>query len=602
MATWKMKISVLDNLGGANARASSSYLVIPFLDSTYKKYGQSVFKMINNANHRLLDAKYKDACIAIDGKFKDAMINIATLTVSHNSAITGGSSSSSKTKKVSSDGKKKSSRISISTSTSTRKNKNLNTLGAGLIQIYMVRINDAIGAIGGADSKLEEIRVAGHLIFSVLKGNFIRRVNIMPLLDSSHGGEKESAKNKGLILALLEGIMLSSYKFDKYKTAKALERQDTKEVYHLEDVYLITAPRARASKKDITRDISRLETIVASVFLARDLVNEPANDRRFDRFMARIKEFIGAFAVPVELEVWDKEKLEEVGMGLHLGVGKGSTPENAPRMLIVKYHPRPPASTSARLADGEGKGKRQEPAWVLLGKGITFDTGGLDLKSSKAMLDMKSDLSGAAAVVAFLLGYAACRGRRCIYAMCPFAENSISSKAVKPSDVLTAYDGRTVEIVDTDAEGRLLLADALAYTVATWPGARVMDLATLTGQAEDVSGKAFSVVLSSNAEKETAELIEKSEVINEALVRLPLLEKESSKLESNVADIKNLAFKSTADIIMSALFMKQFIRPETGWIHVDIAGPAYRVDEVIKYASPEASGVGVRLLFEYFSS
>jgi leucyl aminopeptidase len=276
-------------------------------------------------------------------------------------------------------------------------------------------------------------------------------------------------------------------------------------------------------------------------------------------------------------------------MGLILGVGKGSNPINAPSVLIIKY------------SSSHSKSKDEIPEWVLLGKGITFDTGGLDLKNSQDMLDMKSDLSGAAAVVAFLLGYAMCGGKKSIYAMCPFAENSISAGSIKPTDVLTAYDGRTVEIVDTDAEGRLVLADAIAYIVATWPTAHIMDLATLTGQAEDISGKAFSCVLSVNAERETNELIEKSLVINEALVKLPMLEKEISKLESNIADIKNVNYKSSADIIMSSLFMKQFIKPNTKWIHIDIAGPSFQIDEVIKYASPEASGVGVRLLFEYFS-
>jgi leucyl aminopeptidase len=299
--------------------------------------------------------------------------------------------------------------------------------------------------------------------------------------------------------------------------------------------------------------------------------------------------------VPVELDIWDKSQLEKMGMGLILGVGKGSTVENAPHMVIMKYHPRGRSN-----GKGIGTDKDSSPDWVLLGKGITFDTGGLDLKKPSSMLEMKSDLSGAAAIISFLLGYAANGGKRCIYTVCPFAENSISSSAIKPSDVLKAYDGRTVEVVDTDAEGRLVLADVLAYTVKKWPNARVMDLATLTGQAESISGKAFSCVLSVNADEETADLIEKSNIINEALVRLPLLDKELSKLESNVADIKNVNYKSSADIIMSSLFMKQFIKPGTKWIHIDIAGPAFSADEVVKYASPEASGVGVRLLFEYF--
>lgn len=583
-----MKINVLQHLP-----ENSSYVVIPFLESTHKKYGRSVFKMINNCiggtGSITLDDKYKDACAAIDEKFHDKMINIATLTVSLE--MIGGMRPITKSKKTK--------KVSRSTLKEERTQRNLNSLGTGLIQIYLIRI----GGESGGESKsgemenrdmedrngmMEELRVSGHLIFSLVKSNFIKNVNLVPALEGNGLDIKHS------IPALLEGIMLSSYKFDKYKTEKALERQGLKHVYHLENLHLITKGQGT---EYLTSEIDKLEKVIGSVFLARDLVNEPANDNRFERFMARIKEFIKKMQVPVELDIWDKSQLEKMGMGLILGVGKGSTLENAPRMVIMKYHPRGRGSGKGK---GIGTDKDNSPEWVLLGKGITFDTGGLDLKSSKNMLEMKSDLSGAAAVISFLLGYAANGGEKCIYVMCPFAENSIGSSAIKPSDVLRAYDGRTVEVVDTDAEGRLVLADVLAYTVKKWPNARVMDLATLTGQAESISGKAFSCILSVNAEAETTVLIKKSLIINEALVRLPLLDKELSKLESNVADIKNVNYKSSADIIMSSLFMKQFIKQNTKWIHIDIAGPSFGADEVVKYTSPEASGVGVRLLFEYF--
>ena len=574
-----MKINIFTHL----ALKNSSYVVIPFLESTYKKYSQSIFKMINaRIPDIILDDKYKDACKMIDIKFQDKLINIATITVSTN--MLGGSrkkNTISKTKKIT---KKISSstpnpltqsqsQSQSQTHTSAQHTKHLNSLGAGLIQIYMIRISDnSKKSKGKIDTHmLEELRVAGHLIFSILKSNFIKNVNLIQILGSVD-----------TIKSLLEGIMLSSYKFDKYKTNKALERQVSRELFHLENLYLITP-----ESNHLATAITRLEKIVASVFLARDLVNEPANDNRFARFITRAREFIANMHSPIDLEIWEKGQLEKMGMGLILGVGKGSAAENAPRMLVIKYHP---------------SGKNNTPDWVLLGKGITFDTGGLDVKKPGQMLEMKSDLSGAAAVVAFLLGYAAIGGEKCIYVMCPFAENSISASAIKPSDVLTAYDGRTVEVVDTDAEGRLVLADAIAYAVAKWPSARIMDLATLTGQAEDVSGKAFSCVLSSNAERETEELIISSNRINEALVRLPLLDKELGKLESHVADIKNVSYKSSADIILASLFMKQFIKPATKWIHIDIAGPAFKANDVVKYASPEASGVGVRMLFEYFST
>ena len=591
-----MKINVLQHL-----YEKSSYVVIPFLESTHKKYGQSVFKMINNCiggiGNITLDDKYKDACTAIDKKFEDKMINIATITISLE--MIGGMRSITKSKKTK--------KVSI-TRKETITHRNLNSLGTGLIQIYLIRID------GDSESKdkngmLEELRVCGHLIYSLVKSNFIRNINLVPAL--------EGKSQEEFISALLEGVMLSSYKFDKYKTEKALERQDSNKIYHLDNLNLITH-----DTRHIKGTITRLEKVVSCVFLARDLVNEPANDNRVGRVMARIKEFIKntQMDIPVELDIWDKAQLEKMGMGLILGVGKGSTAENAPCIVVMKYNPKGSntlltntsvlgntllTNTSVLgntlLTNTSVLGNTKTPDWVLLGKGITFDTGGLDLKKPGNMLNMKSDLSGAAAVVSFLLGYAATGGKQCIYVMCPFAENSIGSSAVKPSDVLKAYNGSTVEVVDTDAEGRLVLADVISYVVEKWPTARIMDLATLTGQAEDISGKAFSCILSINAETETAELIKKSNVINEALVRIPLLEKELSKLESNVADIKNVNYKSSADIIMSSLFMKQFIKPKTKWIHVDIAGPAFGADEVIKYASPEASGVGVRLLFEYFA-
>jgi len=613
-----MKISILKY-----PLKTLSYVIIPFLESTYKKYNQSIFNMINKNNSIadiILDDKYKDACYSIDEKFKNKMVNIATITISM--TMIGGRRISQLKKTLK---HKKSLETNIqpelestnkitdkitdrfedglTTKKLKKRSRNLNSLGKDLIQIYFIRIDDELqkgdvkDEVDARDVKeemdiynlLEELRVSGHLIYSLLKSNFITNVHFMAI--------EPILEKRDFILALLEGLMLSSYKFDKYKTAKALELQNTKHTYHLENINFLTNKHFKTSKSSIifNNEISRLESIVASVFLARDLVNEPANDNKFEKFNMMIRNFIKTKHIPVELEIWDKAKLNKMGMGLILGVGKGSNSKNAPCVLVIKYNPQP------QNKQKENSSIYEKPEWVLLGKGMTFDTGGLDLKNPKNLLEMKSDISGAAAVISFLLGYASNNGEKCIYAICPFAENSISSSAIKPSDVLKAYDGRTVEVVDTDAEGRLILADVIAYTVKTYPTAKIIDLATLTGQADDISGKAFSCILSVNTETETSRLIKTSNKINEALVRLPLLEKELSKLESNVADLKNYSTKSSADIIMSSLFMKQFIKPHTKWIHIDIAGPAFNADEIIKYSSPEASGVGVRLLFEYFS-
>lgn len=555
-----MKIELtkeIDNITG--------YIVIPFLESYYNSHNNSIYNML--ADILKIDIKYRELCNKIDLKMRDKLINIATMTILRTTKLSNGSKKIKKTKKQ------------------TSANNTLNNLQ----QIYMIKINE----FHNNNALYEELRVTGHLIYNLMKNNYIRNYNLIPLM-------KTYTTDKEIINCIIEGILLSNYKFNKYKTSKTLDNK--KELlYELENIYLVINDTYKNIKK---WNLDKLNIIVKSVFLARDLVNEPANDNRFSRFMIRIKEFIQTMHIQVELEIWNKARLENMGMGLILGVGKGCQPENEPCMLLIKYHPKNNNFTDKNIHNSiisDNNEKDKIPEWVLLGKGITFDTGGLDLKKAKHMLEMKSDLSGAATAISFLLGYAANEGTKCIYVMCPFAENSISSTSVKPSDVLTAYDGRTVEVVDTDAEGRLILADAIAYTVKKWPTAKIINLATLTGQAEEVSGKAFSCILSSNAEQETIDLIKSSNKINEALVRLPLLENEINKLESYVADIKNISYKSSADIIMSSLFLKQFIKKNTKWIHIDIAGTAFNANEVIKYASPEASGVGVRLLFEYFS-
>jgi leucyl aminopeptidase len=417
---------------------------------------------------------------------------------------------------------------------------------------------------------LESLRVVGNTIYNVVKSNGIQSFNLV-----------NTTRYPKYLETILEGVLLSSYRFNKYKTDQALNKLKIK--FYIKSINLVL-PEYTHSPKQITK----LSNIVKSVFIARDLVNEPANTSKASRFITTIKQFISQNKLPIILEVLEQPQLEKLNMGLILGVGKGSSPENAPKILMMHYTG---SNCSANAYD---------PAYVLLGKGITFDTGGLDLKSGKSMIEMKTDLSGASTVCAFLLGYAMNAGEKCITCICPFAENSIGPNATKPSDVLTAYDGKTVEITNTDAEGRLVLADCLAYVVDKYPNAVIVDFATLTGQQEAVSSKMFSNILAVNSDKEVAKMIASGKEINELLVPLPMMENQKSKLESYIADIKNVSFASSADIIMSSLFMRQFIKKNTKWIHIDIAGPSYKVDDVIKYASPEASGIGVRLLFNYF--
>ena len=395
------------------------------------------------------------------------------------------------------------------------------------------------------------------------------------------------------IEAIMEGLLLSSYRFLKYKTEGSLTKK--KDKFNIHKINLVLPLYKKDSNKNnIIDKIKNLLNQIKSVFLTRDLINEPANDGKSQLFIDIVKKYIKDNKIPVSLKVIEKDELEKMGMGLILGVGKASTKINAPRLLFLKYE-----------IENKSKDKGTvTPDYVLLGKGITFDTGGTNLKRGNSIYEMKTDMSGAAIVISFLLGYAMrsnTNNNKSIYAMCPLVENSIGSGGIKPSDVLTAYGGKTVEITDTDAEGRLILADCLAYVSDKYPKASIIDFATLTGQQERLSCKMFSNILSANSTLEVSKLIEKGKTINEPLVELPIIDAHINKLESYVADIRNVSFSCSADIIMSALFMKQFINKNTKWMHIDIAGTSYKVDEIIKYASPEASGVGVRLLFAYFS-
>lgn len=568
-----------------NIKRSLGYSIIPVIRTELDEI--TLFRIINT--YIAVDSKYKAILEHIEDNIKNKNINVASLTLELKD-IEGIKHFSTKklTKK-----KTQYSRIPI----------NNIPLFKNVHQIYIIVINNKTfkKSIDKPDNYelLESLRVAGTTIYNIVKSNNIQSFNIIntlskpldkPIKDTEH-----NEYNTKYLETILEGVLLSSYRFNKYKTDQALNKISVK--YYIRNINLVNLiEQDKQEKQDNTKkenillhNITKLSNIIKSVFIARDLINEPANTSKSNRFITTIKQFIFQNKLPIQVEVLEKYQLQKLGMGLILGVGAGSSIDNAPKVLIMRYTGKYCSKTD------------DDPAYVLLGKGITFDTGGLDLKSGKSMIEMKTDLSGSATVCAFLLGYAMNAGKQCITCICPFAENSIGPDATKPSDVLKAYDGKTVEVANTDAEGRLVLADCLAYVVDKYPRAIIIDFATLTGQQEAISSKMFSNILGVNSGKEMHKMINSGSEINELLVPLPIMENQVNKLESYVADIKNVSFISSADIIMSSLFMRQFIKKNTKWIHIDIAGPSYKANDVIKYASPEASGIGVRLLFSYFT-
>lgn len=548
----KMKDNIITISKNINNKIKN--IIIPILLSEIKS--KSLFNCvsryvnINSSGDRF--GKYKEIFDDIEQNFKSKKLNMSIITISlPDNKTKNNTNSSNTTKKI------------------TKKNTNTISKSQNLNQLLIIAIDDT-----EYDDRehhkyddLEICRISGNSIFKSLKQFNIESINLIDTL------------NKNQTICLLEGLLLSSYQFLNYKTNKSLNHKK----FEFNNLYL-------ATEKITNNDIKKLMIQIDSVFLSRNFINEPANKSKADKFINIMNQYINEYKIPVSVEILNKNDLEKMHMGLILAVGQGSNKDNEPRIIIIKYN-----GTSKK-----DSGKDSQPDYVLLGKGITFDTGGLDIKSNKAMYEMKTDMAGAAIVISFLLGYARNGGNKKIYAICPFAENSVGPNSIKPSDVVNAYDGRTVEIADTDAEGRLVLADCLAYSVEKFPEATLIDFATLTGQQEAVSCKMFSNVLSVNTDNEVKKLIDSGNKINELLVEMPIMEKFKKNLESYVADIKNIPFNCSAGIIMSSLFMRQFLKPDTKWIHIDIAGPSFKADNIIKYSSPEASGIGVRLLFEYF--
>ena len=547
------------------------YTIIPLLLTSLDS--ESLFKYVSR--HTYIPESYKMLIEQIENNMKHNNLNMTSFTIEKNNG----------------------SRTILNKKTKTKtKTKQKTKLSSKIHQIFIIAINNRSYNNSKYNELLETARITGNAIFNTLKSNQIKSINIIDTIDGNYDNDNTKIQsltnsisgNTKFIEAMIEGLCLSSYKFLKYKTDKSLTNE--KDSFILSNVNVVIPNYLQKNNKLHNNQISsrfiELQNQIKSVFLARDLINEPANKAKSEEFIYIIKKTIEDNKLPITIEILNKKDLEKMGMGLILSVGSGSSFENEPRVLIMKYN-------------GSRDGSKS-PEYVLLGKGITFDTGGLDIKGGHSMFEMKTDMSGAATVASFLVGYAMNKGSKCIYTICPFAENSVGPNSTKPSDVVKSYNGRTVEIADTDAEGRLILADCLAYVVDKYPDATIIDFATLTGQQERLSCKLFSNILSVNSQKEVEKLIASSKEINELLVELPILEKQIKNLESYVADIKNVSFTCSADIIMSSLFMRQFVKKNTKWMHIDIAGPSYKANEAIKYASPEASGVGVRLLFAYF--
>jgi leucyl aminopeptidase len=323
---------------------------------------------------------------------------------------------------------------------------------------------------------------------------------------------------------------------------------------------------------------ARGRRVARSVGLARDLVNEPPSSLTPERFAEVVADrFEGVESLAVE--VWDEERIAAERLGGVLGVAAGSV--RPPRLVKVTYTPPDPYDVDGR-----------RPHLALVGKGITFDSGGLSLKPPTGMETMKTDMGGAAAVLAAVDAIAALGGRIPITAWAPMTENMPSGSATKPGDVLTTRSGKTIEVLNTDAEGRLILSDGLTLAVEEGPDA-VIDLATLTGAAVVALGKEIAALLG-NDEELLGAVQAAGATAGEPSWPLPLPEDYAGHIESEVADMKNMGRPGQAGTISAALLLKEFVG-DVPWAHLDIAGPS-RTEDNRWYNTKGGSGFGVRTL------
>jgi leucyl aminopeptidase len=406
---------------------------------------------------------------------------------------------------------------------------------------------------GGANQVLEAARRAGAMLAAELKSH--KTADIILAADT---------KNEEILLAYAEGLALASYQFGKYK-------KEVPEV-HLKTIYI--------NGKVKQGQINELQALIEGTFLARDLVNIPVSHQTAEQLSESIKE--KGKEAGFKVEVLNKNKIEALKMGGLLSVAAGSI--DPPTFNILEWKPK--------------NAKNKKPI-IFVGKGVVFDTGGLTLKPTPNSMDlMKSDMAGAAAVTGAFYAIAKAKLPYYVVGLIPATDNRPGERATAPGDVITMHDGTTVEVLNTDAEGRLILGDALHYAKKYNPDI-VIDLATLTGAAARAIGQ-YGIVFMSNADdKAKAALFKSGEETYERVVEFPLWDEYGDLIKSDIADLKNVAAGGNAGAITAGKFLEHF----TGypWIHLDIAGPAF-IPAGDSYRGKNATGIGVRLLLKYLNN
>ncbi len=369
--------------------------------------------------------------------------------------------------------------------------------------------------------------------------------------------------NSDEYLSFLEGLMLGNYQFVKYKSEKNANTLDTA---------FLTGDVPKPA------DLKSLNNVVASNFIARDLINEPVIYMNTIQLAKEIAKFGKKSGFSVK--ILKKAEIIKLKMGGLLGVNRGSI--DPPIFAIMEWKP--------------AKVKNKKPI-VLVGKGVVYDTGGYNIKTGTHMATMKCDMSGAAAVIGTMNAVSSNNLPLHVIGLVPATDNRINNNALVADDVIKMYDGTTVEILNTDAEGRLILGDALAYAKKYNPSL-VIDLATLTGAAAAITGSFGTALVGTASDKEKNDLKKSGDITYERVGELPYWDEYGDLIKSSIADIKNIG-GPTGGTMTAGKFLEHFT--DYPWMHLDIAGPAF-ISKKDGYKSEGGTGVGVRLLYNFLKS
>lgn len=381
-------------------------------------------------------------------------------------------------------------------------------------------------------------------------------------------GKKEESKIQNII----EVSLLALYRFHYYKSKKKSVKLNN----------LIYVYKGRYNQRKLDEIANLAQIIVEAVYFARDLANQPSNILTPKKLASEAQK-IAKF--PIKIRIFGEKELKDMGLELLLSVAKGSDEEA--QLAILDYKP-----------------KKYKKTIGLVGKGITFDTGGSTLKPTypvDSMQGMNMDMSGAAAIIGTFLAISKLKPKNIrIIGAIPTTENMISGKSQKPGDVWHSHNGKTVEVVNTDAEGRLVLADALSYIQKKYKPSEIIDIGTLTGGCIMALGHEYSGVFG-NRQKLIDKLLALSQESYEKLWQLPINKEFHNELKSDVADLRNIGCGKEGSAIKCAAFLEEFINPKTAWVHIDIAGPAIQMKPQKAYFQKGGTGAGVKTLIEFIN-